>query len=198
MKIRGVILSKFIKKILVLTLLSTFVVVNNLSGEQPGYYNKDYFIDKKLIKNVEKNHFSKDNFWRKLRAGHYKYAFGDLKYILKVYPNHPGALSMMEVVGPKIGDYTLPGKYYIRALKMFPQHAITHAQYGYYLIKVGGIDIGINRLKAAIKLKPNLVNAYVWLSGGYYKKGNLSEARNSYEKAKKLGYKGKPAWENND
>jgi tetratricopeptide (TPR) repeat protein len=81
--------------------------------------------------------------------------------------------------------------YYERALQLYPQHAITYAQYGQYLVDIGFIEAGITRLKKAIELNPNLALAYAWLAQAYSKTGNLDLARQAAERARTLGFKGK-------
>ncbi|MEQ1846397.1 MAG: hypothetical protein ABL983_12595, partial [Nitrospira sp.] len=80
--------------------------------------------------------------------------------------------------------------YYEKALAEFPQYAVTHAQFGHYLIEIGKAEEGIAKLKRAIEMDSKLKPAYVWLAEGYYTKGEHEQARQAAKKARALGYTG--------
>ena len=117
-------------------------------------------------------------------------AINDLKFALDRFPNHPLCLQLLGSVAISTKKFLLPMSYYKKALELFPQHALTHAQYGSYLTKIGHLDAGIQKLKQAIKMESKLTVAYVWLAQAYFKKGNMKIAQQTAEEAKRLGYKG--------
>ena len=136
------------------------------------------------------NHAHTDRIMEWVRNGELQYALADCKYVLDRFPNHPRGLVSLESVGKIMEFPAIAIPYYEKALSLFPQHAITHAQFGRYLIEIGKADEGIAKLKRAIEMDSNLKPAYVWLAEGYYKKGDHEQARLAARKAKALGYTG--------
>jgi Tfp pilus assembly protein PilF len=123
-----------------------------------------------------------------LREGRTNDALEELKYTLDRIPNHPQALMLL---GSFFGNSQLAVNYYQQALKLYPQYALTHAQYGVYLVLRNQIDDGIAQIQAALNMDPKLRQGYVWLAMAYQKKGNLELARSAAERARELGYQGK-------
>jgi tetratricopeptide (TPR) repeat protein len=123
-------------------------------------------------------------------------ALSDIKYTLNRFPNHPRGLVLIGVYARLTKGYGLPVPYYEKAIRLFPQHALTHAQYGAYIIALGSIEAGIKKLQQAVEMNPELVFAYVWLAAAYYKIDNVELGRQSESKARDLGYKGKISLEN--
>ena len=143
-----------------------------------------------LIENVEKYHLSRENFGREFRTQFYWGALNELAYVLSFFPNHPKALMFFTTISRIINKPTLPLPYFQRALQHFPQHAITHFQYGTYLVNIDKIEKGITALKHAIKIDSDFVKAHAALAEAYYKNGNIKQAKNEEKKARELGYKG--------
>ncbi len=125
--------------------------------------------------------------------GNQKQSLSEINYLLIRVPNHPRVLLMAEVVEKLFKQKDFALKAYKEALNLYPQHALTHAQYGRYLSKIGKRGEGINRLKQAIKIDPKLAISYAWLSEAYYLAGQKDAAESSGKLARKLGYKGKIA-----
>lgn len=155
--------------------------------------NQDYYtLDQHpetvaLLRLVEYGHFSQPLF-DAFRAGHYKSVVGDLKYVLERIPNHPGALSMLSTVAIVTKVNNLPIPFYERALKLYPEYAFTHAQYGYYLLEIGATDKATEHLKDATKIDPQMPSGHAWLAEAYYKTGKLELAKQEEAEARKLGY----------
>ncbi len=156
---------------------------------------RDYFVAvedaedvQRYLDLVEKHHLNKVLGF--IREDKLVYALGEIKWTLDRFPNHPRAFSLLEVVAQLAQVNDLPVVYYERAIKEYPQHGITHAQYGKYLVDIGKGEQGIIHLKHAIKLSPKLVPAHVWLAESYNKLGKKELARQSAEQARALGYKG--------
>ncbi len=150
----------------------------------------DYFTtprDSELLYNVEKYHLSDETFMAKYKSGRYYYALQDLKFVLNYFPNHPNALMFMGSVAQLTKDSSLGITYYEKAIRLYPQYALTHAQYGEYLVNIGLVKEGIERLKKAIEIDPKLAIAYKWLSKAYTKNGDLEMALQAAERAKELG-----------
>jgi tetratricopeptide (TPR) repeat protein len=147
------------------------------------------FEIKDLLHKVEKFHLN-DEVLANISSGKYIYALKDIKYTLERFPNHPKALQLIGSTAKLINSFSLAIPYYEKALYLFPQYAITHAQYGSYLVDIGRIEVGISKLKHALELDPKLSAAYAWLAKAYFETGNLDLARQAVARARELGYKG--------
>jgi tetratricopeptide (TPR) repeat protein len=119
------------------------------------------------------------------------YAYQQLKYILCRYPNMPKGLKLLENVAASQKAPTLPIPYYEYALSLYPQHAETHALYGFYLVEIGEIDKGIAELTRATAVNPKYLPAFVKLASAYYDKGDKTLGDQAAQRARELGYEGK-------
>jgi Tfp pilus assembly protein PilF len=117
-------------------------------------------------------------------------ALSDIKYTLNRFPNHPRGLLLMALYAKLTKSYGLVILYYEKAIRLYPQHALTHAQYGAYLVTMGNVDNGIKRLEQAVQMNPEIMFAHVWLAAAYQKSGNMELNRQSESKARALGYTG--------
>jgi Tfp pilus assembly protein PilF len=156
--------------------------------------DRDYFtasLDLETARDldlIDKAHTDVVLYW--IRNGRIDGAMNDLKFTLERFPNHPRALLLVEAVAGVTGVPTLPLPYYERALKLYPQYALTHSQYGKYLVEIGKVDKGIEELQQAIKISSELAVAHAWLAEAYKKVGKTDLSRRSAEQARSLGYKG--------
>lgn len=182
----------------VLVNLSRFIPVH--AGTTP--LNNDYFMAeqeprmKELLHLVEMNHINRTQFHSQgvigmIRAGQYDQSMRELAYALERFPNHPKALTLMGLLAKMTKKPLVALTWYERATKLYPQYALTHAQYGWYLVDIGNVKKGTEKLIKAIELDPQLAAAHAWLATAYYKTGNVERARQAAERARELGYKGK-------
>jgi tetratricopeptide (TPR) repeat protein len=148
------------------------------------YFNPKY---KHELATVEKYHLTKETFWKEFESRRYYYALLELKFVLRWFPNHPRALQLMELVAKMMNQAYLVIPYYEEAVRLYPQHALTHAQFGNYLVDTGQAEKGIERLQRALQIDPKLAVAYYWLWDAYTKIGNPEMSRQIAEKAKELG-----------
>jgi predicted Zn-dependent protease len=125
-----------------------------------------------------------------IRSGRLDNAIDDLNYTLNKFVNHPKALLLLGMVARLSRKPSLPLSYYEKAIRLYPQYAFTHAQYGNYLVDTGNVTAGIQRLKRAVELDPTLVAVYVWLAKAYSRNGDAELARGAADKARALGYRG--------
>ena len=142
-------------------------------NEKKGFVNNDYFsipvnpTAAQLIPIVENGHLgSKNNprgFWPRYNEGNKDQAFGELKYVLWVFPNHPRALHLLGMLSRETHQPAIPIAYYEKALRLFPGRAYTHAQYGAYLVEIGEKTQGILQLQQALQMDPSLLTARAWL-----------------------------------
>jgi len=140
----------------------------NETSDVARFYNADYYsvdFDPKLkawLVLVDKNHVN-DRVWSAFRAGQYSIALDDTKYALERFPNHPRALALMGEIGRAMGQLSPSIAAYELALKLYPQYAFTHAQYGHFLVEIGAPGAGAAELREALRLNPSLVAARAWL-----------------------------------
>ena len=140
-----------------------------------------------ILPNLRKSFTAPEN----LRQGFLNQALKEINYTLGRLVNHPKALALSASVTKLLGKPRMPIIFYQRAIKMYPHRAFTQAQFGNFLVGLGEIDQGIERLKTAIKLNPKLAMSYGWLAWAYQKKGDLDLAAEYSKEAKKRGFKGK-------
>jgi len=166
-----------------------------------GTANHNYFAAnqtedlKLLLGHVQNNHLkpcphSPGGIYEDIAKGRYDYAKGDIIFILERFVNHPTALQLMTPVARASKQSGWPIERFEYALKWYPNYAITHAQYGWYLVESDNVPAGIQKLETAVKMDPKLIACYVWLSKAYVKQGNSEAARQAADKARELGYKG--------
>ena len=155
----------------------------------PGY---DYYTAEDSVKNyrdlVTSAHTDKILEW--VRLGRMDTAVFDVRYTLDRFANHPKGLQLAGIVATLTKKPSLAVFYFERAVKLYPQYAITHAQYGAYLSGVGQTDAAIARLQEALRIDPKMVAAYALLAKAYIKAGKTDLARESADKAREFGYTG--------
>ena len=83
-------------------------------------------------------------------------AFSDIKYTLNRFPNHPRGLLLMALYGRLTKKHAFVIPYFEKAIRLYPEYALTYAQYGSYLVTVGNLDVGIKKLERAAKWSPIL------------------------------------------
>jgi predicted Zn-dependent protease len=164
-----------------------------------GTLNLDYFNPngdphiRFLVDDTEKYHLNPAI--ASLREGEYNKAITDLIYLLDRFVNQPKGLALMGAVAKLTKNPPLAVQYYEKAIRLYPQYALTRAQYGAFLVDIGNVRSGIEKLKQAIEMDQKLALAHAWLSKAYYQSGDIALARQAAEQATKLGYKGKIAEE---
>jgi tetratricopeptide (TPR) repeat protein len=141
------------------------------------------------LKLVEQYHV--DTVPPQISANKLNYALGDLIYALDRYPNHPRALQLIGMVAQMLKKNALAIERYQKAIEQFPRYALTHAQYGVYLVGIGNVDEGIEMLKRSIEIDPKLAAGYGGLAHAYVRKGDWEHARVAATTARELGFSGK-------
>jgi len=137
-----------------------------LAVEQPGldYFTADLQPEVKAYLDQISNRHASERVWQLYRDGMFTEPLGDCKYALDRFPNHPRALYLLGEIAKATHETSMPIQYFERALKLFPQHAFTHAQYGHYLVEIGAASAGIAELVEAQRLDPNQLQAQAWLT----------------------------------
>ena len=159
--------------ILVINAFLASAQVGDLDPQDPTPLVKtmghDYFTadqnptEKAYLAMVQGRHASELT-WSAYRAGSYNAAIADCKYTLARFPNHPGALFLMGEIAKATHDPAMAIPYFEDALKFYPQHAYTHAQYGHYLTEIDATAVGIAELQEALRIDPAQFQARAWLA----------------------------------
>ena len=154
------------------------------SGQEPSG-GGDYFdpAKRQLLVQLKRYHLDaaiKDMNDRKLNI-----AQAEIDFVLKWVPNHVEGLLVNEEIAKAKGAPELALGRYVRALEMYPDHAITHAQFGAYLLELGRVDAAIDSLTTAVRLDPSLGMAHRYLATAYRQKGDLDRAASEEAEARK-------------
>ena len=99
----------------------------------------------------------------------------------------------MALYGKLTKKYALVIPYFDKAIRLYPEYALTYAQYGAYLVTLGNLDAGL-RLERAVAMGPELMFAHVWLAVAYKKKGNMNWAVKRNRKRESWDLKGRLQW----
>lgn len=154
---------------------------------------QDYFTTKKCeqcyLTIVEGAHVRSISRW--LSQGRINDALADIRYTLDRFPNHPVSLQQLGMIAQMVKNNGLAVNYFERAVTLYPQYALTRAQYGLFLVSINDVDGGIAKFNQAIEIDPKLSVGYAGLAHGYAKKGDLEQARAAAQKARELGFNGK-------
>src|SRR5690606_23620636 len=73
--------------------------------------------------------------------------------------------------------------FYRKAIEYAPKYAAAYFNYGVLLLQSGQTDEAIETLEAAVRLKPDLADAWNQLGLAHMKKGELRGALLAYEQA---------------
>lgn len=131
--------------------------------------NYDYFTAHlrpelaKYLSLVTARHAS-ERVWAVFREGQFAEPLGDCKYTLERFPNHPRGLHLIGEIAKAMNQASMAIPYYENALRLYPQYAFTHAQYGRYLIEIGAVPAGVSQLREALRIEPTQFQAKAWLS----------------------------------
>jgi tetratricopeptide (TPR) repeat protein len=158
------------------------------SGAGHDYFTAEQDGVKGYLDNMTINHLNKVTGW--IQQGRIGDGVADLRYVLDRFPNDPQALQLLPMVARLAKNEAMAVSYFEKALKRFPQYAITHAQYGLYLVSSGNVDVGIEQFNQCIAIDPKLAAGHAGLAHAYARKGDMAKAREAAAKAKELGFTG--------
>ena len=138
----------------------------SIGGSQAGadYFQAPYDPRVKAWLTLVEGRHASERVWKLFRAGDNNDALEDTQYTLARFPNHPRALNLLVEIGKATDQTSMPLSYFEKALKYYPQHGFTHAQYGRYLVQIGATSAGIAEFTEALRLDPDLLQARVWLN----------------------------------
>lgn len=154
------------------------------SGQMPAG-GGDYFDPQKrqLLVQLKRYHLDaavKDMNDRKLNI-----AQTEVDFVLHWVPNHVEGLLVNEAIAKAKGFPEQAMSRYVRALELYPNHAITHVQFGAFLLDLGRVDAAIDSLNAAVRLDPSLGMAHSYLAKAYREKGDPDRAASEEAEARK-------------
>jgi predicted Zn-dependent protease len=175
------------------TLMLLIVTLLWLSSAQAQLSTQDYFTADhtygSYLTILESAHVN--NIPGLINRGQLNGALGDIRYALDRFPNHPVSLQQLSMVAQLTKNTALATSYFERAVSLYPQYALTRAQYGLFLVSINNVDAGIEKFNQSIEIEPKLPAAYAGLAHAYAKKGNITKAREAAGKARELGFTGK-------
>jgi len=172
-------------------ILTLGVIFSNLThSKAAGFDSNDFFaLNDWARKDVKRNHL--DKIYPQLRSSKRKIqknALGECKYIFDRIYNHPHAFILCALAEKVLNKKGWLISRYQKALIVYPQHAITHAQYGWYLaMSLNKPKAGVKSLEKALVVDPKFKPAYSWLQKIYISMGQKKHAENIRERAKKHG-----------
>ncbi len=108
--------------------------------------------------------FHLQNAQAKLNKQQFSYAWGDLAYLLCQMPNHHAALKYMAQIAPQLNKNAELNKFFIQALKLFPEDEIVLALYGSFLLHNGEQEKGQQLIDKALAIDPKLDQDYLLAS----------------------------------
>lgn len=152
----------------------------------------DYRKDKSLLSNVEHNHFN-DNV-RMLRKGLSGTIAGDLDYLLRAYPNHPGGLDAMGRLGRRAKSEDLNGAhfkvtcYFDRAMRLAPDDPTVRTLYAQHLWMTGHRKEAVEQIEEAEKLGAQDANTLYNIGIMKFDTGDKEGAVKYAVKAYELGF----------
>lgn len=160
-----------------------------LAGVADGQpINNDYYESGStaLLGTVERYHLGPGE--EKMRAKRYEAAFGDFKFILNYFPNHPQALLLMaQLCAAWKSPTCVTRDYFDAALARNPSTPTTYVAYGIYLLRARQPSAAIKQLNRALDLAPDSMNAHYNLALAYLDIRDYERANEHAQAAYALG-----------
>jgi len=174
-------------------LIVTLLWLSSVQAQPSASPGQDYFTADRTYGSyltiLESAHVN--NIPALINRGQLNGALGDIRYTLDRIPNHPVSLQQLSMVAQLTKNTALATSYFERAVSLYPQYALTRAQYGLFLVSTNNVDAGIEKLNQSIEIESKLAAGYAGLAHAYTKKGNMTKAREAAAKARELGFTGK-------
>lgn len=152
----------------------------------------DYRSDKSLLDNVEHNHFTEGV--QNLTKGHSASVGGDLDYLLRAYPNHPGGLLAMSRLGRKLktehpyGTHYSVRCYFDRAIRLAPDDPTVRFLYAQHLWYTDHKKEGLEQVDKAIELGAEDANTFYNAGLMNFDLGHKDKAYEYAKRAYALGF----------
>lgn len=153
--------------------------------------NRDYYTarsanDIELLTAVEKYHLQLG--YDELSQKRYEAAFGDAKFILHYFPNHPKALMMLSEICNRSQSPTCnPDEWFEKAVFRNPAVSETYVIFGIYLHRTKRLDAAVKSYKQALEIDPMSLNAHYNLGLAYTDLKQYELANQHAQKSYALG-----------
>jgi tetratricopeptide (TPR) repeat protein len=178
------------KRLLTGLLFSSLLFFGVAATAQEG--NHDYYTAQStkgtidLLTAVEKYHLP--GAYDGLAGKHYYYAFGEVKFILHYFPNHPKALMLMSAIcnGWQSPDCN-PDEWFEKAVSRNPAVSETYVLYGIDLHRRKRFDAAVKNYKQALEIDPISLNAHYNLGLAYVDLKQYELANQQAQKSYALG-----------
>lgn len=153
----------------------------------------DYRTEKThWLQNVESNHFNANV--RGLVKGQSATIGGDLDYLLRAYPNHPGGLDAMARYGRKLKSERPGGArykvlcYFDRAIRLAPDDPKVRVIYAQHLWLTGQKKEGLEQIEKAVELGADDANTFYNAGLMNFDLGQRDKASEYAKRAYDLGF----------
>lgn len=163
----------------------------------------DQFYDEGRLWEADDRHFNQGVFFMRqepLGLADYQRAAGEFDYMLRAYPNHPGALaSLIELevkrqrvnrnrAVPLRAGYPPPECYFLRAISYRPQQFHIRLIFGTYLHRAGHYDAALEQYSVAMDIRPDSAEVYYNAGLAHFELGQYEQARTLAQQAYSAGY----------
>ena len=138
------------------------------------------------LKNVEEYHIGPSQ--QKMAKRQWAYAHQDLEFILRYYPNHPQALSLLSALCQKWPDRKCNAdEWYEKAVSLNANAAPTFLLHGMHLHRKQKYPEAVKAYTRAIELTPNSVDAHYNIGLTYLELKQYDLANQHAQKSYQLG-----------
>ena len=116
------------------------------------------------------------------------YAWEDIEFILRHFPNHPQALLIATELSLRLNEPARVRRYMERAVEFDPRPAEPWIIYGIFLHRWGDYAGAVEKYQEAIKRNPDHPEAWYNLGLAYFALKRYDKAEEAARKAYALGY----------
>jgi len=116
------------------------------------------------------------------------YAWDDIEFILRRFPNHPQALLIATELSLRLDERARVHRYMERAVTFDPRPAEPWILYGIFLHRWGDYAGAVEKYRAALERNPEHPEAWYNLGLAYFALKRYDEAEEAARKAYALGY----------
>ncbi len=171
------------KTITGLLLLGLTFMVLAAPGDPESYYGN---YSREHLSAVERHHLQQGR--DKAKWDNPIYAWRDVEFMLRHFPNHPDALMLAIDLSFKSKDMRHAQELFEKAVIFDPKPAAPWVIYGLFFHRHGKLDDAIIRYQEALKRDPDMVEAYYNLGLAYFKLKQYEQANQAAQRAYALGY----------
>lgn len=145
-----------------------------------GNYNREH------LGAVERHHLQQGR--DKAKWDNPIYAWRDVDFMLRHFPNHPDALLLAIDLSLKSKDMRHATELFEKAVAFDPMPAVPWVIYGLYYHRHGKFSKAVERYKEGLKRDPGLVEGYYNLGLAYFELKQYTKSNQAAQRAYLLGY----------